>query len=116
LQREFRLKKITIQSGGTLASTTRIAGTVGVPGTITARRAGGGSAPSATFASPVDLAVASLNEEETGAGGVPVELFNWKWTNSPIRLNQNLGCLVRQDGTAGVGLLGVSMYWRLRTK
>jgi hypothetical protein len=60
------------------------------------------------------LAVVSLNEEETGAGGAITFLFDEKQAGAPIVLNQNQGVVIQQDSTAGVGVLSAAIYFRVR--
>lgn len=64
-------------------------------------------------AEAIPLAVASINEEETGAGGT-VEMFNHIHSRRPITLNQNQGLTVQQDSTAGTGILSVVIEFRMR--
>lgn len=72
------------------------------------------AASTATGAEAIPLGAVGVGEEETAANGGRLDLFNYKDCGYPIVLNQNQGVVVRQDSTAGTGLVSVVIVFKVR--
>lgn len=80
---------------------------------VTCRIASAGSVTVPGVVETMPLAVGAVCEEETGSSE-PVTLFDWRWLGLPITLNTDEGITVRQDSTAGTGVLSGICYFRVR--
>ena len=109
LPRLIYFSRISIKSGGTLA--TPVALNTASPAAplprIKAYRMATGSTVIGT-----PLALAAFNPEETGPSQT-IEIFNAQ-NAEPIRLGDNEGIMIQQDGTAILGLVSTTIMFRVR--